>query len=183
MKTVRIPYHLWQEQLFSSFYLQERIKLDPTTTDFRGHYWKLWTMVHSSFNHKIDRFHLTNVLSWKNTQRTSMLNAWRKPQKANINEGVSSYNSEIFILCWTLPILPFILQQAVANILPAVSSVCSGLQFGRSVRAQCGELQQWRQRKCSGVGEAVCLLHRYLSTLSWTLLLIPRTLWHHQCKS
>lgn len=28
-----------------------------------------------------------------------------------------------------LPILPFILEQAVANTLPAASSVCSGLQF------------------------------------------------------
>lgn len=50
----------------------------------------------------------------------------------------SSYSSETFLLWRVLPLL-FILEQAVANALPAVSSVCSGLQFLRSVMHQCGK--------------------------------------------
>lgn len=53
----------------------------------------------------------------------------RKPKKL---KEFSSYNSETFILCRVLPTLAFILEQAVTNTLPSVSSVCSGLQFLRS---------------------------------------------------
>lgn len=51
----------------------------------------------------------------------------------------ASYNSETFTLCRGQPILRFILEQAVSNPLPTVSSVCSGLQLVRSVMHQCGK--------------------------------------------
>lgn len=82
----------------------------------------------------------------------------------------SSCNCETFILCRVLPTLLFLLEQAVPDALPAGSSVCSGLQFLRSVMHQCGKapaVNEVRGSAC-GVGLSSLPSSPHLSPLhSW----------------
>lgn len=77
-----------------------------------------------------------------------------------------------------------ILEQAVINTVPAVSSVYSGLHFLRSFMAQC-------EQSCSGeVGGSAsgagvsgsASSTTSLSTPPLALLVTQRALWHPQCK-
>lgn len=97
---------------------------------------------------------LTNdwALVGKHTLKQCIPDAQRKPQKANITEGVLKSRFWNIDLYRVLPILQFILEQAVSNPLPTVSSVCSGLQL-RSVMHQCGESSGSEvRRSASGAG-------------------------------
>lgn len=86
----------------------------------------------------------TLIYTWCTKKTTESQQNWRE---------FSSCSSETCILWRLLPGLLFILEQAVPNALPAVSSVCSGLQFLRSVMHQCGKSSSSEVRGCaSGAG-------------------------------
>lgn len=76
------------------------------------------------------------------------------------------------------------LEQAVSNPLPTVSSVCSGLLLLRSVMHQRGERSGSEVRgSASGAGlSSSAFSTTSLSTPLVALLLTQRALWHHQCK-
>lgn len=128
---------------------------------------------------------LTNdwALVGKHTLKQCIPDAQRKPQKANITEGVLKSRFWNIDLYRVLPILQFILEQAVSNPLPTVSSVCSGLQL-RSVMHQCGESSGSEvRRSASGAGMSSSAFSTApLSTPLVALLWTQRALWHHQCK-
>lgn len=68
--------------------------------------------------------------------------------------------------------LLFILEQAVTNTLPAMSSVCDGLQFLRSIMAQCGKSCSSEVRgSASGAGASSSAFTISFSTPPLALLL------------
>ena len=131
--------------------------------------------------------YLTNdlVLVGKNTPKHTYLMHKENHRKPIELKEFSSYSSETFILWRVLPVLLFILEQAVTNALPAVSSVCSGLQFLRSVMHQCGKSSSSEVRgSASGAGRSSSAFSTtaFSAPLS-ALFLTQRALWHHQCKN
>lgn len=95
---------------------------------------------------------MVSFFSWQNALKTYMPNVWRKPQKANITEGVLKLQfGDIHPLLGAADTTIHSRAGSCQHLACSVqcmfwSAVC------RSVTAQCGELQPWSQRKCSGGG-------------------------------
>lgn len=142
-----------RNNVFPLFGLQGRIKSHSTSTEFRGHYWKLWTMGELLiYQQNSWIWQMISFFSWQNALKTYMPNVWRKPQKANITEGVLKLQFwDIYPLLGAANTTIHSWAGSYQHLACSVqcmfwSAVC------RSVTAQCGELQPWSQRKCSGDG-------------------------------